>query len=91
LLPGYAFIRFKEYEVQNKVLLTRHMIMDRWCDVKVTVIQTFFFVADEKAKLARAGNTNLEIGLSTVDLLALTSSAAFNNENVVLLIRNKLP
>ncbi len=22
-------------EVQNKVLLTRHMILDRWCDVKV--------------------------------------------------------
>ena len=34
-LPGYAFIRFKELDVQNKVLLTRHMIMDRWCDVKV--------------------------------------------------------
>ena len=24
-----------ELEVQNKVLLTRHMILDRWCDVKV--------------------------------------------------------
>ena len=32
---GFAFIRFKELEVQNKVLLTRHMIKDRWCDVKV--------------------------------------------------------
>jgi len=32
---GYAFIRFKDMEVQEKVLLTRHMVQDRWCDVKV--------------------------------------------------------
>jgi len=32
---GYAFIRFKDLEVQEKVLLTRHMVQDRWCDVKV--------------------------------------------------------
>jgi len=32
---GFAFIKFKEEEVQNKVLLTRHMIKDRWCDIKV--------------------------------------------------------
>ncbi len=32
---GYAFVRFKDMEVQNKVLLTRHMILDRWCDVKI--------------------------------------------------------
>merc|ERR1711981_1311509 len=32
---GFAFVRFKDVEVQNKVLLTRHMIKDRWCDVKV--------------------------------------------------------
>merc|ERR1719384_1798626 len=32
---GFAFIRFKHVDVQNKVLLTRHMIKDRWCDVKV--------------------------------------------------------
>ena len=32
---GFAFIRFKDVDVQNKVLLTRHMIKDRWCDVKV--------------------------------------------------------
>jgi len=32
---GYAFIKFKDLEVQEKVLLTRHMISDRWCDVKV--------------------------------------------------------
>lgn len=32
---GFAFIRFKDLEVQNKVLLTRHMIKERWCDVKV--------------------------------------------------------
>jgi len=32
---GFAFIRFKEIAPQEKVLLTRHMIKDRWCDVKV--------------------------------------------------------
>ena len=32
---GFAFIRFKDLEVQEKVLLTRHMIQERWCDVKV--------------------------------------------------------
>lgn len=32
---GFAFIRFKDLEVQEKVLLTRHMILERWCDVKV--------------------------------------------------------
>lgn len=36
---GYAFIRFKDIEVQNKVLLTRHMLCDRWCDVKIPVSQ----------------------------------------------------
>lgn len=32
---GFAFIRFKDLEVQEKVLLTRHMIQQRWCDVKI--------------------------------------------------------
>ena len=32
---GFAFIRFKDLEIQEKVLLTRHMIQERWCDVKV--------------------------------------------------------
>jgi len=32
---GFAFVRFKDLEVQEKVLLTRHMVQDRWCDVKV--------------------------------------------------------
>lgn len=32
---GYAFIRFTEKEVQDKVLLQRHLIQERWCDVKV--------------------------------------------------------
>lgn len=32
---GFAFIRFKDLDVQEKVLLTRHMIKERWCDVKV--------------------------------------------------------
>merc|ERR1712072_1435190 len=31
---GFAFIRFKDLDVQEKVLLTRHMIQERWCDVK---------------------------------------------------------
>ena len=33
---GFAFIKFKDLEAQEKVLLTRHMIQDRWCDVKLT-------------------------------------------------------
>jgi len=32
---GFAFIKFKDLDVQEKVLLTRHMIQERWCDVKV--------------------------------------------------------
>ena len=30
---GFAFIRFKEMEAQNKVCLTKHEIEGRWCDV----------------------------------------------------------
>jgi RNA recognition motif-containing protein len=33
---GFAFIKFKDLEVQEKVLLTRHSILDRWCDVKMS-------------------------------------------------------
>lgn len=32
---GYAFIRFVEKEVEKKVLLQRHMIDGRWCDIKI--------------------------------------------------------
>jgi len=32
---GFAFVRFKSVEVQRKVLLTRHEIGNRWCDVKI--------------------------------------------------------
>ena len=33
---GFAFIKFKDLEAQEKVLLTRHSILDRWCDVKLS-------------------------------------------------------
>merc|ERR1719385_600785 len=32
---GFAFIRFTEKEVEKKVLLQRHMIDGRWCDIKI--------------------------------------------------------
>jgi len=32
---GYGFIRFKDYEVQQKVISQRHLIDGRWCDVRV--------------------------------------------------------
>jgi len=32
---GFAFIRFAEPEVEKKVLLQRHMIDGRWCDIKI--------------------------------------------------------
>ena len=32
---GFAFIRFAEKDVEKKVLLQRHMIDGRWCDIKV--------------------------------------------------------
>lgn len=32
---GYAFIRFVEKEVEEKVLLQRHLIDGRWCDIRI--------------------------------------------------------
>nr|NP_001071830.1 Tardbp protein [Ciona intestinalis]BAE06721.1 Ci-Tardbp [Ciona intestinalis] len=32
---GYGFIRFSSYEVQELVLSQRHIIGERWCDVKI--------------------------------------------------------
>lgn len=32
---GYAFIRFTEKEVEDKVLMQRHMIDGRWCDLRI--------------------------------------------------------
>jgi len=32
---GYGFIRFKDYEVQQKVTAQRHCIDGRWCDVRI--------------------------------------------------------
>merc|ERR1712059_29063 len=32
---GFGFIRFKDLEIQDKVIMTRHMIRDRWCEVKI--------------------------------------------------------
>jgi len=32
---GFAFIKFADKEVEKKVLLQRHMIDGRWCDIKI--------------------------------------------------------
>ena len=32
---GFGFIRFVDKEVEKKVLLQRHMIDGRWCDIKI--------------------------------------------------------
>lgn len=32
---GYGFIKFKEYEAQQKVVAQRHNIDGRWCDVRI--------------------------------------------------------
>lgn len=32
---GFGFVRFGSYDVQVRVLSTRHMIDGRWCEVKV--------------------------------------------------------
>jgi len=32
---GFGFIKFAEKEVEKKVLLQRHMIDGRWCDIKI--------------------------------------------------------
>jgi len=32
---GFGFIRFADKEVEKKVLLQRHMIDGRWCDIKI--------------------------------------------------------
>uniref|UniRef100_H2ZBU8 RRM domain-containing protein n=1 Tax=Ciona savignyi TaxID=51511 RepID=H2ZBU8_CIOSA len=32
---GYGFIRFSSYEVQEMVISQRHIIGERWCDVKI--------------------------------------------------------
>ena len=32
---GFGFVRFTEYEVQDKVVQQRHMIDGRWCDCKL--------------------------------------------------------
>lgn len=32
---GFGFVRFSEYEAQEKVVSQRHMIDGRWCDCKL--------------------------------------------------------
>lgn len=32
---GFGFVRFTEYEAQEKVVSQRHMIDGRWCDCKL--------------------------------------------------------
>jgi len=63
---GFAFIKFKDLEAQEKVLLTRHMILDRWCDVKVTEKNE-----KKKAKVAASSKifvARLSAAITTEDL-----------------------
>ena len=34
---GYGFVRFADQEVQVRVMLQRHQIDGRWCDVRIPV------------------------------------------------------
>ena len=55
-------------EAQEKVLLTRHMILDRWCDVKVTEKNE-----KKKAKVAASSKifvARLSATITTEDLKA---------------------
>jgi RNA recognition motif-containing protein len=65
---GFAFIKFKDLEAQEKVLLTRHMIQDRWCDVKVSEKQE-----KKNAKVAASSKifvARLSATITTEDLKA---------------------
>ncbi|CAB1353397.1 unnamed protein product [Coregonus sp. 'balchen'] len=35
MVQGFGFVRFTEYETQDKVISQRHMIDGRWCDCKL--------------------------------------------------------
>lgn len=43
---GYGFVRFTDKEVQVRVMLQRHQIDGRWCDVRVPVskVKIIFFL-----------------------------------------------
>lgn len=60
---GYAFIRFADKEVQDKVCLTRHMIDGRWCDVKVPDSQ-------ENMQQQAQASCKIFVGRITEDLTA---------------------
>lgn len=38
---GFGFVRFTDYETQNKVMSQRHMIDGRWCDCKLPNSKVF--------------------------------------------------
>ena len=40
---GFGFVRFGSYDVQVRVLSTRHLIDGRWCEVKVPNSKVFNF------------------------------------------------
>lgn len=43
---GYGFIRFADQEVQVRVMLQRHQIDGRWCDVRIPVSKVILGVWD---------------------------------------------
>ena len=58
---GFAFIRYASLAAQKKVLLTRHLIDDRWCDVKIPDSQ-------EKDKSNPVSHCKIFVGRVTEDL-----------------------
>lgn len=46
---GFAFIRFADKEVEKKVLLQRHMIDGRWCDIKIPESQDSKIAGKDKS------------------------------------------
>jgi len=59
---GFAFIRFADKDVEKKVLLQRHMIDGRWCDIKIPDSQ------DKKEGKADKSSCKIFVGRVTENL-----------------------
>lgn len=63
---GFGFIRFKDLEAQERVILTRHRIKSRWCDVKIPQSQENKLAMDDrKCKIFVSG---IGDGVTSADL-----------------------